>query len=223
MSVRRSCVVPALVAFVATPLAVAGPITKDLIDPSTGVHSGWRITIFDSNLVDVVTDAVLVQHDVVIIEKFAEFVSVDTFGLPEPHLILFQQVGSDADTVSTIAITNEVILNSTGLTWIDFEFFTADTGQVAFDPVASASFSIDPFLSSTFQSGNTVFHVFEGVIPDGGVWTPGLASGELVITVDLSSTQPVSFTLKELPSVPAPGSLVVLSGAGLVLGTRRRR
>jgi MYXO-CTERM domain-containing protein len=202
--------------------AAAGPVTIQLIDPSTNVHSGWQATIFDEDHVDIVTDSVNVANGTVVIEKFAEFTQIGPLGTPEAINIVFQQVLPDAQTMTTIAITDELIINSTGMAWLNFEMFTIDSGQVAFDPVASAAFSIAPFTTSQFGNGNTLFHVEGGVIPDGGVWTPGLASGALYIDVDLAASTPVTFTLKELPSVPSPGSFALLSAAGLCAIRRRR-
>lgn len=202
--------------------AAAGPVTIQLIDPSTNVHSGWQATIFDENHVDVVTDNVNVANGTVVIEKFAEFTEIGSLGMPEAINIVFQQVLPDSQTMTTIAITDELIMNSTGMNWISFDMFTIDSGQVAFDPVASAGFSIAPFTTSQFTNADTNFHVEGGVIPAGGVWTPGLASGALYININLAASNPVTFTLKELPSVPSPGSFALLSAAGLCAIRRRR-
>lgn len=202
--------------------ASAGPITKDLVDPATGVHSGWQVTIFEPDLVDVATDLVSFSQNVVVIQKFAEFERLSKFGTPEAHLLLFQQVRPNAQTVTRIAITDEVVINSTGLDWIDFEFLVLDSAQVAFDPAASANFSIEPFQSREYLAGNTILRVFDGLVPDGGVWTPGRTSGALFIAVNLASPLPVSFTLKELPSIPAPGTLALLAAAGGLAVVRRR-
>lgn len=202
--------------------ALAGPVTIQLIDPSTNVHSGWQATIFDDLHVDVVTDAVSFANDAVVIEKFAEFTTLNTLGQPEAINIVFQQVLPDAQTVSRIVITDEVVINSTGVAWIDFTMLLIDSGQVAFDPVASAGFDVSPFLQQQYTSSNTTFRAFDGTIPAGGIWTPGMASGALYIDVNLSSSNPVTFTLKELPGIPAPGSLALLSIAGLIGITRRR-
>lgn len=202
--------------------AIAGPVTIQLIDPSTNVHSGWQATIFDDLHVDVVTDAVSFTSNAVVIEKFAEFTTLSPIGQPEAINIVFQQVLPDAQTVSRIVITDEIVINSTGVAWIDFSMLLLDSGQVEFDPVASAAFDVSPFLQKQYLNGNTTFRAFDGTIPAGGIWTPGMASGALFIDVDLGSSTPVTFTLKELPGIPAPGSVALLSLAGLIAINRRR-
>jgi hypothetical protein len=43
-----------------------------------------------------------------------------------------------------------------------------------------------------------------------------------VIDTDLSALNPLTFALKEIPQVPAPGALALLGLAGLVSARRRR-
>jgi len=48
----------------------------ELVDPSTGIPSGWQVEIFDEGMVDIVTDFVSLREGVVVIEKFAEFIEI---------------------------------------------------------------------------------------------------------------------------------------------------
>lgn len=195
----------------------------NLVDPSNGEASGWQVEIFNEGFVDIVTDFVSIRNDVVVIEKFAEFIEIDEFtGQPKPITIQFKQIADDANTVSKIVITDEFIINNTGQDWVDFENILVDGGNATWNPAEMASLSIGPFASSEFLDGNTNYHTFDGTVVDGSTWTPGLKSGGFVIDVNLAGDQPVIFSLKEAPSVPAPGALALLGVGGLV-ATRRRR
>lgn len=207
---------------VAAGAAWGGPITVQLIDPNTLQHSGWQVTIFDDTVMSVTTVSVDSVNSRLVIEKNAEFKELDLFGNPAAMTLLFQQVLPDALTMTNIAITSESVKNSTGLNWIDFEMFLIDSGQVMWNPVASTGFTISPFTQSEFKNSDLIFRAFGGVVTDGATWTPGLVGGELVAQVDLAASNSVSFSLKELPSIPSPSSLALLSLAGLVAFARRR-
>lgn len=196
---------------------------QQLVDPSTGQHSGWEAVIFDPDHVSLVTDAVNIQDGVIVLEKFAEFRGIDPFtGAPEAINILFRQVRSDAQTVSRFVITDEVIVNSTGLDWVDFKNILVDHGSVTFNTALSANFSIDPFMSREYSGDGTIARFFDGTIVAGQVWTPGFAQGGLVWDVNLGQDHPVIFSLKELPAVPAPGAMALLGLAGLCAARRKR-
>lgn len=197
-------------------------LTIPLIDPSTNAASGWEVVIFDPAHVDIVTDFVSLQNNRVVIQKFAEFNRIDPFtGAPEAVLIDFRQVAADAQTVSQIVITDERLINNTGVDWVDFENILVDSGQAVFNQGLMSDLSIAPFTQQEFKNGGTIHRVFDGVVAAGATWLPGMAQGGIVIDVDLSNDSPVIFTLKELPSVPAPGSVALLAIGGLI--ARRRR
>lgn len=193
--------------------ATAGPVTIQLIDPSSGVHSGWQVTVPDEDMVDVVTDAVSFKMNLILIEKAAEFINLN------PVDLVFQQVQPDVGTVSSIWINDEIIVNSSGADWPSFVMSV--TGPAVFDPVGSAMFSINPYTISSFTSGNTVFTVSGGTVFDSAIWTPGMASGVLKIDVNLSDPNPVTFTLRE-QAIPTPGALALLALGGVVALRRWR-
>lgn len=193
--------------------AAAGPVTIQLIDPSTGVHSGWQVTVPDDELADVVADAVSFKMNLVLIEKAAEFINLN------PVDLVFQQVKPDANTVSSIWINDEIIVNSSGANWPSFVMSLV--GPAAFDPVASATFSINPYTIANYTSGNTVFTVSGGSVLDSAIWAPGMASGILKIDVNLSDPSPVSFILRE-QAIPTPGALALLALGGVVALRRQR-
>ncbi len=200
--------------FAAIP-AVAGPVTIQL-------GGGWQAHVFDSKVVDLHTDFVDIENDRIVIEKFAEFIDVDPdTGLPRPIQIVFEQIGADDETVSRIAITDEIVVNHTGLDWTSFMMAVLDSGSVSFNQADSATFSIEPYTTRTYNGDSTEVVFAGGVVANNGIWTPGLASGALYIDVDLSGEEPVLFTLKETP-IPEPSGLILLVAGAAVAVFRRR-
>ena len=197
-----------------TPAAMA-----DLI---INLGGGWQATIFNEDNVDLAVDFVSIEDDILVIQKFANFTTIDPFsGQPDPVRIAFNQIDSDANTVSRIVITDELIFNNTGLLWDQYQNVLLG-GNVEWNQAESAGFSIDPFTTRSYNDDSTIV-TFEGGpgIEDGAAWTPGLDAGGLVIDIDLSGEEAVKFVLKEIPT-PGPGALALLGVAGL-LGRRRRR
>jgi len=198
----------------ALPLVASAQVVKDL-------GKGWEVTIFQPTMVDVFVDPS--GPGTLVIEKIAEFAEIDPFtGAPEPVLLTFRQNQPDAQTVDQIVITSAVITNSTGLDWISFTEALLPGQLAQFNPGLSNDFSIDPFTNREYLDGDTDVIFSGGTVASGTTWSPGVASGGLVIDVDLSGSAPVVFTLKEIPQIPAPGALALLAISG-VLAARRRR
>lgn len=191
----------------------------ELIGPD-GTPSGWQAEIFTDNVELVVNS---VDGGVMHLEKIATFTEIDEFtGQPKPINITFSQIDSDDNTVTQFVIDQETITNMTGQDWVDFESILVDSGDATWDPEAMADLDISPFTGSAFLQSNTIFHTFDGTVADGTVWTPGAAQGDFVINIDLSDDNPKVFSLKESPSVPAPGALALLGLGGVIAGRRRR-
>ena len=197
---------------------VAGSAMADHIRDLGG---GWQATLLDENL-DLIVD--FVGNDTLVIQKFAKFNETDPFtGMPESLSISFLQTGSDADTVSRIVITDMFLQNNTGIEWNGFREAVLSGGAATINQTESADFSIDPFTTRTYNDRSTTVTFAGGTIGDGEVFTPGAASGGLVIDIDLSDDNPVKFVLKETPlGVPAPGAVALLLVAGGVNRRRRR-
>jgi hypothetical protein len=184
--------------------------------------SGWQAT-WDSSLdglVDIIVDGV--TADSVIIQKAAEFRQPPgPDGLFPPILVTFQQISPNA--VSRIIMNDEILTNSTGAPWTDFHMELVDGGDATFDPAATygSGFSIAPFTNLTFSPDNTALDIFGGgSIPNGGVYFPGAAAGNLFIDVVTSPTAPfTTFTLKEYPTPEPTTALLLVLGAALI---RRR-
>ncbi|MBL8765093.1 MAG: hypothetical protein JNM07_12575 [Phycisphaerae bacterium] len=202
------------------PFAPASASVKDL-------GGGWEVQSGNDELLDAVTDFVSLSANVLVIEKFAEFYGLDdSTDLPYPLDLTFRQNAPDAQTVTRIVITDEVVFNNSSLTWTAFsmKLLGASGGPstvATFNQAQSASFSFEPFTSRAYSAGSTRVDFTGGTIAGGAFWTPGLRAGGLVIQADLSDRLPAEFTLRELP-VPGPGATALLALAGLI-GSRRRR
>jgi len=161
--------------------------------------------------------------DTVIVEKTAEFTGAPAGGIFPSLDVVFTQTSAVA--AHNIIITDEIIVNHTGSPWSDFHMDILGNPptnvNVAFDPAASAGFSIAPFTASNFASSNTVFNVFGGTVPNGGIWFPGVAAGQLAIHVNTLSLNQ-TFTLRETPT-PAPGAIALLAMSAIFGAPRRRR
>ena len=199
-------------------LGTCSAVQGDLVIPLDG---GWQATILDDAIADLSVD--YLGDDLLVLEKFADFWEIDDItGLPVPIRILFEQVEPDLDTVSRIAITDEIIVNSTGLHWWDFHMVLLSP-LATWNPTDSADFSYEPFTNIAFSYDLSSVHFDGGPgIPPDGIWMPGATSGALFIDIDLSGEEYVCFVLKEFPTVPAPGLLTALGLAGLICARRRR-
>jgi hypothetical protein len=185
--------------------------------------SGWQ-AVWDASLnpyVNIIYDSE--TTDAVRVRKIAEFIQgPDEFGLFPTIPITFQQTGPSS--ISRIVILDETLTNSTKVGWTDFHWDLLDHGETWFIHDSGWSFATEPLVSQHWSNNDTSFSVDgfadNGVVPNGGVWKPGLAYGELVINV-VSKTAPLytTFTLKETPT-PEPASLLLIAIGFLLL--RRR-
>ncbi len=186
------------------------------------LDGGWQATILDGGDVDLAVDYWDPGAGLLVLEKYANFYEIDDVtGTPSPVRILFEQIEPDALTASTIAITDELVLNNTGMDWTDFHMALLGTNAI-WDGDASAGFSHDPFANMTFSTDFSTVNFDGGTVFAGDSWTPGIDSGALFIDIDLSGNEYVSFVLKEFPTIPAPGAAVLLCLAGLLTAPRRR-
>jgi hypothetical protein len=212
-------------------LALANTAHTDVIKPLVlGDHdSGWDAILTDDVNSGVIVD--VVGDDYVIIEITKIFHDAPSGGVFTPNLIGFRQRLDDANTVATIRIADEFILNDTGTEWTDYHWEIVGDAA-AFDMIATdaGGFSISPFTVKSWgpaQTGWDANHpatldVSGGVVSSPSVYMPGSSGGSLYIDVDLSLAES-DFTLKQTPT-PEPGTLALLVlGGSLILARRRRR
>src|SRR6185503_2307789 len=96
------------------------------------IGGGWQAEFDELNgLVDVNPVDVNLGLSASFIQKSAEFTSLS------PINITFRQIAANA--VSNIVIDDEIITNSTGVTWTDFHMDLTGNANVAFDPAATAA------------------------------------------------------------------------------------
>jgi MYXO-CTERM domain-containing protein len=203
-------------------LAVAAPAQAGFVD----LNGGWRASWDDAldGFVDIYSHGVV--GDAVFIEKSAEFRDGPAGGVFAPIDIVFTPISPNA--VGSIVIDDEIIHNSTGADWLDFHMELIGDAAV-FDDVSTEGsggpgpigFSVDPFTVAAFSGDLRRLDISGGVVPDGTSWFPGVAGGQLWI--DVAPGIVTTFTLRETPSVPGPGSLALLALGGLLTIRRRRR
>lgn len=183
-----------------------------------GLGSGWQ-AVWDSSLDPYVEITVepTTETDAVYIHKTAEFIQgPNRYGVFPSIPIQFQQVAPSS--VTRIVILDETLTNATGVNWTDFHWDVLDHGEVWFN--SANPFGTSPMNNQTWYNVDMSLSVDGGVVANGAVWQPGLASGELVINV-VSKPGPLytTLTLKETPT-PEPVSLLLIVIGGLLL--RRR-
>lgn len=222
----RNCSVLISLLLMLAPVASADVIV-DLIHPTDG-DSGWSVVLADNVNSGVVVDRVTASY--VRIEIAKTFTQPPQGGAFASNIIGFRQRLADDLTAPTIQITDEVIHNQTGADWTDYHWEIVGSAA-AFDKAATdaSSFSISPFTLATWGAAQTgwdsghpaTLDVDGGVVPHGGTFTPGLASGKLYIDVDLTVGNS-DFDLKQTPT-PEPGAMLLIGLGGAVTILRRRR
>lgn len=196
------------------------PGTNALVD-ADGNNSGWCWTTNQPANVDIfVDDVVLGSHALIEISKDMTG-QQSQFGLLPPILIDFFQVCEDADTVTMIFIADESITNITSHDWSDFHWILFDGPEAWFDVAASAGFTVfppftskvfDDFLDSPTNNMAKRLSAFGGIVPRFTSFFPGAGTGSLKIGIDLSNEDPVSFTLKEVPTTDFINHLSINAG-----------
>ena len=198
---------------------------------------GWRFTMpnwsLPSSGAAVVEDQlgpnVQNPEDILLIELSKVFKgepSALTGSMPSIQIGI-TQIADDADTASQIVINDEAIMNLTSVAWTDFHMILVTADQVGFNTALSEGLNTEPFSSMSWGGYNSVgateLNFFDGIVGVGDQFSPGSLSGEIVIDVDLSSDEPVSFFLKEVPTIPEPATMAVLGLGGLTMLLRRKR
>jgi hypothetical protein len=185
---------------------------------------GWRAEVDDAlvNAVSLTNLGYDPQLGTLTLSKTATFTSVSGLtGLPDSVVITWTQTTDDANTANRIIIDGEAVTNGTGIAWGGFRMTAQDSGDATFNPTLSGAFSITPFTNRTYSPDNTVVTFDGGTVAAGAAWNPG-ATGDLVLDVDLSRANPMTFSFKELPLIPAPGAGFAAAAGALLLPRRRR-
>jgi len=215
-----------------TPVASADVIVP-LVDGSD--NSGWQAVLPDNVSVGIVVDRITDSYVRIEISKSFSYEIIVDPNDPEasyifdPITIIFQQTLPDAQTVSTIQITDESITNNTGVPWTDYHWQIPDSvAAFNIDDTEGSNFSINPFTNITWTaaSGWNALHasaldVDGGVVGVGETYTPGIDSGKLYINVDLDEDNS-DFSFIQNPT-PEPASMALMSIGALAVIKRRRK
>ncbi len=200
---------------------------------------GWQITM--PSWAEPGSGAAVVEDpteddDVLMIEIFKVFKGpVGEFGDMPSVVMTFTQIGDFSNTAKKIVINDESVSNHMDVDWTGFDMMLVSPGLAKFNAEqmfgGPSSLYTDQFnsvslgreispLTNDFIVTSLSFR--DGVVPMGDDFTPGSFSGAIVIDPYFRDAGPVVFKLKEIPSIPEPASLALLSG-GAALMLRRRR
>jgi len=190
-----------------------------------GASSGWSVTPSHTDIL-VEVDSITSTAVTISITKTLDAPSA---GELSTRNLVFQQTGTDANTVSQIIIADEEITNDSGYTWTAYRWviLSAVSGDPAkFNTTASASWDVTPFTTSQWVgvSGSLAdeLKASGGLIPDDSDANPDFTpSGNLVIDVDTSGMMPVVFSFKQI-AVPEPCAMGIVAVGGMFLLRRRK-
>ncbi len=231
MNIRAWVPLCCCVLFLASP--AGGEVIVDLIDGAD--DSGWSVVLADGLSTGVVVDGVSSDSVFVRIEVFKTLTEGPVGGLFPPNVVSFRQRLDDADTVPTIRIAGEVVVNRTGRDWTGYRW-ELDGNAVGFDKasVDGGDFDFAPFTTYAWgpapARGNLADHatslaVAGGTVPDNGLFLVDSDYGDLDIDIDLAAAEdPAEFTLRQSP-VPEPVTAGTLAAglAAICLTNRTRR
>jgi len=220
--------IPAAMLFAALTAPTPADVEIPLVDVF-GNDSGWSVFLPDQTHNGVVIDAVT--------DTFVRIEIAKGFWLPPVNGVFparefrFHQRLDDGSTVATIQITDEVIHNGTGVDWTDYHWQIA-AGAAAFDTAATdaSGFDVSPFTTKVWgcpcaewpdTDHARSLDVYDGVVPDGGTFAPGLAAGKLYIDANLAPCNS-DFSLVQRPTPePAALGLMCLGLPALLIRIRR--
>ncbi len=201
---------------------------------------GWRITM--PSWAEPVSGATVIEDpadpDILMIEIFKVFKGpVGDFGDMPSIVMTFTQIADYANTAKKIIINDESVSNHMSVDWTGFDMILASPGQASFNydqmfpgtvnDLYSDQFNIAGPTEASMIAGTRSFtnlRFRDGIVPAGDDFTPGSFSGVIVIDPVFTDLGPTIFKLKEIPSIPEPASLVLLTcGASLMLRRRLKR
>ncbi len=198
-------------------------------------ESGWAVVLSPA-MEEVVSVSLLPFNieDAVVIEIDKEFKQLpDEMGIFSPIVIEFQKLSEDA--VSNIIISDEYIVNNTGVEWFDFHMLLiVGDQQAGFNPNYIPSGDQFEDVSYGMYYGYDDMPIGldfmdidgHGVLPSPAgddVFWPGQAEGKILIEINPAMDVGQRFRLKEFPTVPEPVTLILFGMGALLTLTHRRR
>jgi hypothetical protein len=210
------------------------------LNSSAGEESGWGFVVRSELLLGGTVSSPFVfavDDDSVTIEIDKTFsVSPTKFGIFQPIIIEFQKLSDNA--VSKIVINDEHVVNDTGVVWTDYHMFIMNgdilNPRAGFDPQYLPS--TDQFEEVGYQRFGEGYNELpillnfvdtdgEGVntSPAGDdVFQPGYDSGQIVIETSPEMEVGQRFGLKQVPTVPEPATVLLLTGGmGALIAFKR--
>jgi hypothetical protein len=221
----------ATVAAAVVVFALALPAPAAVVNLGMGWQASWDDSL--DGLVDVINSGEV--GDTLFIQKFCDFRQGPVNEVIPPILIQFQQIAPSA--AAHIVIDDEMLTNSTGVTWTDFHIELVNlSGGAVFDPVKTAAsggtgpigWTVEPFALAVFSSNLKKLDIWGGEVPSGTIWWPGdgASDGQLWIDLKPGPNNSCSFVLVEQPTttgIPEPATLCLLALGGLALLKRKRK
>jgi len=213
-------------------VSLSKAVTVDLGD------SGWAIVFSSQNMMggEMTFPWYIIEGDTLYIEPHKTFVEPpEDEDLFLPLVFEFEKISEEA--ASTIVITDEYIVNDTGVEWYDFHMqlmVSMMNPEAGFDPqYAFDGHQLEEVFYSEYMGYNGLpiklsFMNTEGggvppVPPGEDIFWPGYEQGQVVIVTDPDMQVGDRFALKEMPSVPEPATLALLGMGTLFVYTRKRK
>lgn len=185
------------------------------IQLTDGVNaSGWQVSLYDAAIgvsnITVDLSAGTVTFDVQ--KNYGPMVGEGDDAEFPVGLMVFHEVLPAANTVPKIIIRQEQIINSSGGIIDEFRWIFSPTGCGHFD--TTSTWNVAPFAQEQWLSPNLLV-ASQGAFGDGQIFNP---NGDLTLLANRNG----DIQLKEYVA-PEPGSMALVTLAGLCLIRRRRR
>ncbi|MCP4375539.1 MAG: hypothetical protein GY794_05110 [bacterium] len=206
----------------------AGTIDLDYDSGSGIIESGWYVNFGGSTTGISVTDVDLTNKTatITITKDYDQAPTLNPFSNQwdfQVGWLTFIEDSANSGLIDKIIIDSESIANNTGVTWGGFRWLVEPAGAAEFNASESSGWNEPSFTTWTFSNSDNQLDATNGSgVASSSVFAPG-ANGDLVIDVDLdSSDAALSVHLKQHVT-PEPATMAILVAGSCTILRRRFR